>query len=248
MMDFKDSEIKRILAYSTVSQLGYMMLALGVGSLTASMFHLMTHAFFKALLFLGAGSVIIGMHHDQDIRHMGGLRKYMPITWVTSLIGSLALVGTPFFSGFYSKDSIIEAAKYSTLPGSSFAYFAVLASVFVTAFYAFRQYFMVFHGEEKWRSLHEHHDETASAMKTIEPNDLWAFFASHIQELIESRLDGSATATARDVVAQHFALASTAHMAQWMLSGLEVNPSLAIARMRVLMTDQTTPALARLAQ
>ena len=119
----------------------------------------MTHAFFKALLFLAAGSAIIGMHHDQDMRHMGNLKKYMPITWLTMLIGNLSLIGTPFFSGFYSKDSIIEAAKYSTLPGSGFAYFAVLASVFVTAFYAFRQYFMVFHGEEKWRRLPEHHDD-----------------------------------------------------------------------------------------
>jgi NADH-quinone oxidoreductase subunit L len=114
----------------------------------------MTHAFFKALLFLGAGSVIIGMHHDQDMRHMGGLRKAMPITWITSLVGSLALIGTPFFSGFYSKDSIIEAVKLSHLPGSGFAYFAVTASVFVTALYAFRMVFMVFHGPERFRSVH----------------------------------------------------------------------------------------------
>ncbi len=116
-----------------------------------AVFHLGTHAFFKALLFLGAGSVIIGMHHDQDMRNMGGLRKYMPITWITSLIGSLALIGTPFFSGFYSKDSIIEAVKYSHLAGSGFAYFAVVASVFVTSLYSFRMYFMVFHGEERFR-------------------------------------------------------------------------------------------------
>jgi NADH-quinone oxidoreductase subunit L len=111
----------------------------------------MTHAFFKALLFLGAGSVIIGMHHDQDIRNMGGLRKYMPITWITSLVGTLALIGTPFFSGFYSKDSIIDAVKLSNLPGSGFAYFAVVASVFVTALYSFRMYFLVFHGKERFR-------------------------------------------------------------------------------------------------
>jgi NADH-quinone oxidoreductase subunit L len=129
------------------------------------MFHLMTHAFFKALLFLGAGSVIMGMHHDQDIRHMGGLSKYMKITWLTSLIGSLALIGTPFLSGFYSKDSIIEAVKLSHLSGSGFAYFAVLAGVFVTAFYSFRMYFLVFHGKERWRDLHhdahghDDHDE-----------------------------------------------------------------------------------------
>jgi len=113
-------------------------------------FHLMTHAFFKALLFLGAGSVIIGMHHDQDIRNMGGLWKYMKITWITSLLGSLALIGTPFFAGFYSKDSIIEAVHASHLPGASFAYFAVIAGVFVTAFYSFRMYFLVFHGKENF--------------------------------------------------------------------------------------------------
>ena len=153
------NDIKRVVAYSTLSQLGYMTVALGVSAYSVAMFHVMTHAFFKALLFLAAGSAIIGMHHDQDMRHMGNLKKYMPITWLTMLLGNLALIGTPFFSGFYSKDSIIEAAKLSNLPGSGFAYFAVLASVFVTAFYAFRQYFMVFHGKEKWRELPEHHDD-----------------------------------------------------------------------------------------
>lgn len=153
------NDIKRVVAYSTLSQLGYMTVALGASAYSVAMFHVMTHAFFKALLFLAAGSAIIGMHHDQDMRHMGNLKKYMPITWVTMLIGNLALIGTPFFSGFYSKDSIIEAAKYSELAGSDFAYFAVLTSVFVTAFYAFRQYFMVFHGKEKWRELPEHHDD-----------------------------------------------------------------------------------------
>ncbi|BCF89134.1 MULTISPECIES: NADH-quinone oxidoreductase subunit L [Paraburkholderia] len=145
------NDIKRVVAYSTLSQLGYMTVALGVSAYPVAVFHLMTHAFFKALLFLGAGSVIIGMHHDQDMRNMGGLRKYMPITWITSLIGSLALIGTPFFSGFYSKDSIIDAVKLSHLPGSGFAYFAVVASVFVTALYSFRMYFLVFHGEERFR-------------------------------------------------------------------------------------------------
>lgn len=140
------NDIKRVIAYSTLSQLGYMTVALGVSAYSIAMFHVMTHAFFKALLFLAAGSVIIGMHHDQDMRNMGNLRKYMPITWLTMLIGNLSLIGTPLFSGFYSKDSIIEAVHASTLPGSGFAYFAVLASVFVTAFYAFRQYFIVFHG------------------------------------------------------------------------------------------------------
>ena len=154
------NDIKRVVAYSTLSQLGYMTVALGVSAYSVAMFHVMTHAFFKALLFLAAGSVIIGMHHDQDMRNMGGLRKYMPITWFTMLLGNLALIGTPLFSGFYSKDSIIEALHVSNLPGSGFAYFAVLASVFVTAFYAFRQYFIVFHGKERWREAkHDHHDD-----------------------------------------------------------------------------------------
>lgn len=153
------NDIKRVVAYSTLSQLGYMTVALGASAYSVAMFHVMTHAFFKALLFLAAGSAIIGMHHDQDMRHMGNLKKYMPITWLTMLIGNLSLIGTPFFSGFYSKDSIIEAAHASTLPGSGFAYFAVLASVFVTAFYAFRQYFMVFHGKEKWRDVEHHHSD-----------------------------------------------------------------------------------------
>ena len=145
------NDIKRVVAYSTLSQLGYMTVALGASAYSAGIFHLVTHAFFKALLFLAAGSVIIGMHHDQDIRNMGGLRRWMPITWITSLIGSLALIGTPLFSGFYSKDSIIEAAHAATLPGATFAYWAVLIGVFVTAFYSFRMYFLVFHGEERFR-------------------------------------------------------------------------------------------------
>ncbi len=153
------NDIKRVVAYSTLSQLGYMTVALGVSAYSVAIFHLMTHAFFKALLFLGAGSVIMGMHHDQDIRNMGGLRKYMKITWLTSLIGSLALIGTPFLSGFYSKDSIIEAAKMSHIPGSTFAYYAVLAGVFVTAFYSFRMYFLVFHGKERWMEAKHGHDD-----------------------------------------------------------------------------------------
>jgi NADH-quinone oxidoreductase subunit L len=154
------NDIKRVIAYSTLSQLGYMTVALGASAYPVAIFHLMTHAFFKALLFLAAGSVIMGMHHDQDIRNMGGLRKYMPITWITSLIGSLALIGTPFFSGFYSKDSIIEAVEHSHLAGSGFAYFAVVAGVFVTAFYTFRMYFLVFHGKERFgHAAAGHHDE-----------------------------------------------------------------------------------------
>ena len=153
------NDIKRVVAYSTLSQLGYMTVALGASAYSVAVFHLMTHAFFKALLFLGAGAVIIGMHHDQDIRNMGGLRKYMPITWITSLLGSLALIGTPFFSGFYSKDSIIEAVHATHIAGSAFANVAVLAGVFVTAFYSFRMYFLVFHGEERFGKDHHRHDD-----------------------------------------------------------------------------------------
>jgi NADH-quinone oxidoreductase subunit L len=144
------NDIKRVVAYSTLSQLGYMTVALGASAYSVAVFHLMTHAFFKALLFLAAGSVIMGVHHNQDIRWMGGLRKYMPITWITSLLGSLALIGTPLFAGFYSKDSIIEAVHGSSLPAAGFASFAVLAGVFVTAFYSFRMYFLVFHGQERF--------------------------------------------------------------------------------------------------
>jgi len=158
------NDIKRVVAYSTLSQLGYMTVALGVSAYNVAVFHLMTHAFFKALLFLGAGSVIMGMHHDQDIRNMGGLWKYMKITWITSLLGSLALIGTPFFSGFYSKDSIIMAVEASKLPAAGFAEFAVIAGVFVTAFYSFRMYFLVFHGKEHFHHKpfpgeHDHHDD-----------------------------------------------------------------------------------------
>ena len=141
------NDIKRVVAYSTLSQLGYMAVALGASAYAAGIFHLMTHAFFKALLFLAAGSVIIGMHHDQDIRNMGGVRKYMPITWITSLLGSLALIGTPGFSGFFSKDAIIEAVHHSTNPAAGYAYVMVLIGVFVTALYSFRMFFLVFHGE-----------------------------------------------------------------------------------------------------
>jgi NADH-quinone oxidoreductase subunit L len=155
------SDIKRVIAYSTLSQLGYMTVALGASAYAAGIFHLMTHAFFKALLFLAAGSVIIAMHHDQDIRNMGGMRKYMPITWITFLIGSLALVGTPLFSGFYSKDTIIEAVHDSHLPGAGIAYWSVLLGVFVTALYSFRLYFIVFHGKPRMDAhTREHLHET----------------------------------------------------------------------------------------
>jgi len=143
------NDIKRVVAYSTLSQLGYMTVALGASAYSAAVFHLMTHAFFKALLFLAAGAVIIALHHEQDMRKMGGLKKYLPITYWTSLIGSLALIGFPGFSGFFSKDAIIEAVHHSSIPGHEFAYFAVVAGVFITAFYTFRMFFLVFHGEER---------------------------------------------------------------------------------------------------
>jgi NADH-quinone oxidoreductase subunit L len=150
------NDIKRVVAYSTLSQLGYMTVALGVSDYAGGIFHLMTHACFKALLFLGAGSAIIAMHHDQDMRNMGGLRKYMPITYWTMLIGSVALVGIPPFAGFFSKDAIIEAVHASTIPGHTYAYFTVVAGVFVTAFYSFRLIFMTFHGEERFRTAAGH--------------------------------------------------------------------------------------------
>ena len=158
------NDIKRVIAYSTLSQLGYMTVALGVSAYSAAIFHLMTHAFFKALLFLGAGSVIIALHHQQDMRRMGGLRKYMPITWITMWIGTLALIGMPFFAGFYSKDTIIDAAKIAAERGGwvqGYAYLAVLLGVIVTSFYSFRLLYMTFHGEERFRHApaHDaHHD------------------------------------------------------------------------------------------
>ena len=165
------NDIKRVIAYSTLSQLGYMTVALGASAYSVAVFHLMTHAFFKALLFLAAGSVIIGMHHNQDIRWMGRVRKYMPITWITFLLGSLALIATPLFSGFYSKDSIILAVGASTLPAAKLAYYAVLAGVFVTAFYSFRLYFLVFHGKERYdqnpdQHHHGHHSHGHDAHST----------------------------------------------------------------------------------
>jgi NADH-quinone oxidoreductase subunit L len=155
------NDIKRVVAYSTLSQLGYMTVALGVSAYSAAVYHLMTHAFFKALLFLAAGSVIIGMHHEQDMRRMGGLRRYMPITYVTCLLGTLALVGTPFFSGFYSKDTIIEAAgHHAQVHGgwiAQYGYWAVLFGAFVTAFYSFRLLYLTFHGRERFRDADHGH-------------------------------------------------------------------------------------------
>jgi NADH-quinone oxidoreductase subunit L len=154
LLGIVNNDIKRVIAYSTLSQLGYMTVALGVSAYSAGIFHLMTHAFFKALLFLAAGSVIIGMHHEQDMRKMGGLAKYMPITAITSWIGTLALVGTPFFSGFYSKDAIIDAVGESHRWGATYAYWCVMGGVFVTSLYSFRLLFMTFHGPERFRHAH----------------------------------------------------------------------------------------------
>jgi NADH-quinone oxidoreductase subunit L len=161
-----NNDIKRVIAYSTLSQLGYMTVALGVSAYSVAMFHLMTHAFFKALLFLAAGAVIIAMHHEQDMRKMGGLRKRMPVTYWTSLIGALALIGTPFFSGFYSKDTLIDAVSDSHRFGAGYAYFCVLLGVFVTALYTFRMIFLTFHGPERLdHHAQEHFHDVGWSMK-----------------------------------------------------------------------------------
>ncbi|MEJ2343860.1 MAG: NADH-quinone oxidoreductase subunit L [Gammaproteobacteria bacterium] len=189
-------DIKRVIAYSTLSQLGYMTVALGASAYAAGIFHLMTHAFFKALLFLGAGSVIIAMHHDQDMRHMGGLKKYMPITYWTTLIGGLALIGFPGFSGFFSKDSIIEAVHESALPGAHFAYWSVLLGVFITGLYTFRLVFMVFHGSERMDEETRSHLHETPAVVTVPlillaiPSLVIGFFAIH-PLLYGSFFDGS---------------------------------------------------------
>jgi len=165
LLGIVQNDIKKVVAYSTLSQLGYMTVALGVSAYSVAIFHLMTHAFFKALLFLAAGSVIVALHHEQDIRKMGGLRKKMPITYVTSLLGTLALIGFPGFAGFYSKDMIIEAVHYSDLPFAGWVYFAVVLGVFITAFYSLRLLFLVFHGESRLDShTEEHVHETAPSI------------------------------------------------------------------------------------
>ncbi len=165
LLGIVQNDIKKVVAYSTLSQLGYMTVALGVSAYSVAIFHLMTHAFFKALLFLAAGSVIVALHHEQDIRKMGGLRKKMPITYVTSLLGTLALIGFPGFAGFYSKDMIIEAVHYSDLPFSGWVYYAVILGVFITAFYSLRLLFLVFHGESRLDShTEEHVHETAPSI------------------------------------------------------------------------------------
>src|SRR5210317_1695056 len=165
------NDIKRVIAYSTLSQLGYMTVALGVSAYSAAIFHLMTHAFFKALLFLGAGSVIIAVHHEQDMRYMGGLRKYMPITWLTAWIGTLALIGFPFFAGFYSKDAIIEAVADSHRWGSGVAYFAVVAGVLITAIYSFRLLYLTFHGKERFEVVHDAGDHPPQGQLAHAPKE-----------------------------------------------------------------------------
>ena len=167
LLGLVQNDIKRVVAYSTLSQLGYMTVALGVSAYSAAIFHLMTHAFFKALLFLAAGSVIIAMHHEQDIRKMGGLRKYLPITYWTSLVGSLALIGFPGLAGFFSKDTIIEAVHASHIAGSGFAYIAVLTGVFITALYSFRMFFLVFHTEERFDEHTRSHLHETPAVVTV---------------------------------------------------------------------------------
>jgi NADH-quinone oxidoreductase subunit L len=203
------NDIKRVVAYSTLSQLGYMTVALGVSAYAAGIFHLMTHAFFKALLFLAAGSVIIAMHHDQDIRNMGGLRKYMPITWITSLIGSLALIGTPFFSGFFSKDTIIEAVHHSELPGAGLVYVAVLLGVFITALYSFRMYFLVFHGKPRMDAhTREHLHETPWVVTG--PLIVLAFFSVVSGYVIDPVVFGNFFDGVIHVLPEHGALAAVA--------------------------------------
>ena len=157
LLGMVQTDIKRVIAYSTLSQLGYMTAALGASAYAAAIFHLVTHAFFKALLFLAAGSVIIALHHEQDLRKMGGLRRYMPITFAATWVGALALAGIPPFAGFFSKDAIIEAVARSTLPGADYAFAAVLAGVFVTAFYTFRMLFLAFYGEPRMDAHTRHH-------------------------------------------------------------------------------------------
>lgn len=193
------NDIKRVVAYSTLSQLGYMTVALGASAYSVAVFHLMTHAFFKALLFLAAGAVIVAMHHNQDIRYMGGLARHRNtrIAWVTSLIGSLSLIGTPFFSGFYSKDSIIDAVHATHIPGAGFALFAVTAGVFITAFYSFRMYFLVFHGKERWdQAPHdEHHadDHHEEEHRELPINPGWTMNAPLILLAIPSFVIGYMT-------------------------------------------------------
>jgi NADH-quinone oxidoreductase subunit L len=219
------NDIKRVIAYSTLSQLGYMTVALGASAYSAAIFHLMTHAFFKALLFLGAGSVIMALHHEQDIRKMGGLKKYLPITYWTALIGSLALIGFPGFSGFFSKDAIIEAVHASTLAGSDFAYFAVLSGVFITALYSFRLFFIVFHGEERFEK-HDGHMPHESPTVVTGPLILLAIPSVLAGLLIGPMVFGHFFGDAIFVLAEHDVLSQLNYhgVFGFMLHGLQEPP------------------------
>jgi NADH-quinone oxidoreductase subunit L len=206
------NDIKRVVAYSTLSQLGYMTVALGASAYSAAIFHLMTHAFFKALLFLAAGSVIIAMHHEQDIRKMGGLKKYMPITYWVSLVGSLSLIGFPGFAGYFSKDAIILAAQNANIPGAGYAYTMVLLGVFVTAFYTFRLFFLVFHGEERMDDHTRSHLHETSPVVTV-PLILLAIPSAIIGWLtIEAVLFGGYFDNAIVILEQHGAMAAVAEV------------------------------------
>jgi NADH-quinone oxidoreductase subunit L len=221
------NDIKRVIAYSTLSQLGYMTVALGASAYAAGVFHLMTHAFFKALLFLGAGSVIMAMHHEQDIRKMGGLKKYMPVTYWTVLIGSLALIGFPGFSGFFSKDSIIEAVHTSEIVGSSFAYFSVVVGVFITGLYSFRLFFLVFHGKERFEVDDHHLPHESPAVVTV-PLILLAIPSVISGYLISSMVFGDFFGNAIVVHANHDVLAEHAEsfngVVDFMVHGLTALP------------------------
>ena len=206
------NDIKRVVAYSTLSQLGYMTVALGASAYSAAIFHLMTHAFFKALLFLAAGSVIIAMHHEQDIRKMGGLKKYMPITYWVSLIGSLSLIGFPGFAGYFSKDAIILAAHNADIPGAGYAYLMVLLGVFVTGFYSFRMFFLVFHGEERFDEHTRSHLHETAPVVTV-PLILLAIPSAIIGWLtIEAVLFGGYFDNAIVILEQHGAMAAVANV------------------------------------
>jgi NADH-quinone oxidoreductase subunit L len=227
------NDIKRVVAYSTLSQLGYMTVALGASAYSAAIFHLMTHAFFKALLFLAAGSVIIAMHHEQDLRKMGGLRKYMPLTFLVTWVGTLALVGFPGFSGFFSKDAIIEAVHHSQLPGSGFAYVAVTAGVFVTAFYSFRMLFLAFYGKPRMDE-HTRHHLKESPFVVVLPLLLLALPSAIIGAFyIEPMLFKGFFGSAIKVLAQHDTLAALGRdfesVGHFIAHGLQSLPMLLVA-------------------
>ena len=190
LLGLVNNDIKRVVAYSTLSQLGYMTVALGASAYSAAIFHLMTHAFFKALLFLAAGSVIIAMHHEQDMRKMGGLRKYLPITYWTSVIGTLALIGFPGTSGFFSKDALIEAVEASHIPGAHYAYWCVFLGVFVTAFYSFRLVFMTFHGPERFRNV-AHDSHAQMRMRSRRGHRLMRMLTMHTAMMRTARITGT---------------------------------------------------------